>query len=366
MITGYNNDIKHRGTIFHVQTEDKGEASAWIESLIYTGGRILARKRATYKQLLEEGADKPAIAKLMERQHRLMIRQIREGRFDEETSDGVPQGAQPPAEDDPDIHTTRMQQQAEAMFAPSGATGTPPSDVLEREAAAARAAVDGEAEGTDERKVAAPAAASTVTESAPDAATPEAAEAPSEDAPVGATEQAEAPVEVAGAPAAGPPAPETPPPSEEPAAAAASSEAPAEAAPESGEVEVEEDDDDVELEVGPAPTLDQVIFDYLSSVAQEESLVLLMDESPALASGTTTRMDLGTHASRSGKPIAKASIAVRMISKTGGPVTLAEGVTDEEGTLQLVVDVPEVERDSAALIITAASSIGNAEIKHLL
>ena len=24
MITGFNNDIKHRGSVFHVQTEDKG------------------------------------------------------------------------------------------------------------------------------------------------------------------------------------------------------------------------------------------------------------------------------------------------------------------------------------------------------
>jgi hypothetical protein len=122
--------------------------------------------------------------------------------------------------------------------------------------------------------------------------------------------------------------------------------------------------------VGPedaaTPTLDQVIFDYLASVALEESLVLLMDESPALASATTTQMDLGTHASRSGKPIAGAQIAVRMISKTGGPITLAEGTTDAEGTLQLIVEVPQVPPESAALIITAASSIGSAEIKHLL
>ena len=109
-----------------------------------------------------------------------------------------------------------------------------------------------------------------------------------------------------------------------------------------------------------------MIFDYLSSVAKEESLVLLMDESPALASGVRTRMDLGTHASRSGKPVARAQVAVRMISKIGGPVTLAEGETKEDGTLSLLVDVPEVPEDSAALIITAASRIGNAEIKHLL
>jgi hypothetical protein len=286
MITGFNNDIKHRGVVYHVQTEDKGEASAWIESLIYIGGRILARKRATYKQLLDEGADRPAIAKLMERQHRLMIQQIREGRFDDEGAAGGRPPETPVVPDDSDIATARMQQQARAMFGPP----TDDADLLEDFAA-------GEA-ALQER---------------PDRKIPAAADRPAE----------------------------------QPAAAVSPEEA-------------------VGPEDAATPTLDQVIFDYLASVALEECLVLLMDESPALASATPTQMDLGTHASRSGKPIAGAQIAVRMISKTGGPITLAEGTTDAEGTLQLIVEVPQVPPESAALIITAASSIGSAEIKHLL
>jgi hypothetical protein len=281
MITGFNNDIEYSGSVYHVQTEDKGEASAWIESLIYLGGRILARKRVTYKQLLEQGANRPAIAKLMERQHRLMIRQVRDGRFDEGAKPAAgADGEATPPEKDSGIATARMQQQARALFGPEEAGGAsaeapPPGAELDEGAAEAR-----------------------------EAATPW--------------------------------------------------EGPAASAPRPQET----------AEGGP--TLDQVIFDYLSTVAKEESLVLLMDESPALASATTTRMDLGTHASRSGKPVADAQISVRMISKIGGPVTLAEGKTSEDGTLSLVVEVPEVPEDSAALIISAASRIGNAEIKHLL
>lgn len=275
MITGFNNDIKHRGCVFHVQTEDKGEARAWIESLIYVGGKILARQRVTYEELLEDGADKRAIAKLMERQHRLMIEQIREGRFDDEGSKSseLAAPAQPERQDDSGIATARMQQQVEELFA-------------QEKASAAE----------------------------PEASTPSAVEPPADSAP----------------PSESAPAPSTPSESE------------------------------------PSPTLDQIIFDYLSSVAEEESLVLLMDESPALAIATTTRIDLGAHASRSGRPVSDATIAVRMISKTGEPVTLAEGTTGSEGTLQLVVEVPEVPSDSSALIITAASSIGTAEIKRLL
>ena len=119
-------------------------------------------------------------------------------------------------------------------------------------------------------------------------------------------------------------------------------------------------------EVGPIPSLDQVIFDYLKSAAAEESLVLLMDEAPALESGATSHLELKTHASRSGRPIEGAKISVRMISTTAQPQTLAQGISNGEGTLNLTVEVPVVEPMSAALIVTAKSAVGSAEIKHLL
>ncbi|MGH9363590.1 MAG: hypothetical protein ACRD2T_16900, partial [Thermoanaerobaculia bacterium] len=82
MITGYNTDIRHREVVFHVQTEDKGEQIASVESLVYIGGRVLARRQVTYRALLARGEGRSAIARLMDRQHRLMISQIRGGRFD--------------------------------------------------------------------------------------------------------------------------------------------------------------------------------------------------------------------------------------------------------------------------------------------
>ena len=71
MITGYNTDVPHSGVVFHVQTEDKGIASAFIESLVYVGGQILAKKRTSYKSALEAGDSKKQIVELMDRQHRL-------------------------------------------------------------------------------------------------------------------------------------------------------------------------------------------------------------------------------------------------------------------------------------------------------
>ena len=34
MITGFNTDVRHNNRVFHIQTEDKGDASPEIESLV--------------------------------------------------------------------------------------------------------------------------------------------------------------------------------------------------------------------------------------------------------------------------------------------------------------------------------------------
>ena len=82
MITGYNTDVKHKNRVFHIQTEDKGESSPTIESLVYVGGQILATRKTSYADVVKSGRDDKAIQELMEQQHRTMIAAIQRGRFD--------------------------------------------------------------------------------------------------------------------------------------------------------------------------------------------------------------------------------------------------------------------------------------------
>ena len=82
MITGYNTDVKHNSRVFHIQTEDKGEQSPYIESLVYVGGQILATRKTSYAEVVKVGRDDKAIQELMEQQHRTMIAAIQRGRFD--------------------------------------------------------------------------------------------------------------------------------------------------------------------------------------------------------------------------------------------------------------------------------------------
>ena len=81
VITGFNTDVKYKGVVYHVQTEDKGTANPLIETLIYKGGEILGSRRLPYADLVTRG-DEAAITKLMEDQHKGMIMEVKRGRFD--------------------------------------------------------------------------------------------------------------------------------------------------------------------------------------------------------------------------------------------------------------------------------------------
>jgi hypothetical protein len=83
VITGFNTDIKHGGTTYHVQTEDKGLDSPLILSLVYVGGAIIASKRTRYEDLVSKGFDEKELTERLQRQHKLIIAAIKAGRIDD-------------------------------------------------------------------------------------------------------------------------------------------------------------------------------------------------------------------------------------------------------------------------------------------
>ncbi|HEX7552612.1 MAG TPA: hypothetical protein VF378_03600 [Geothrix sp.] len=83
MITGYNTDVRHGNRVFHVQTEDKGVTNPKIETLIYVGGEILDSYRSSYDDLLANPpVGETAIQGRMDEQHRAVIRDIKNGKYD--------------------------------------------------------------------------------------------------------------------------------------------------------------------------------------------------------------------------------------------------------------------------------------------
>ena len=113
-------------------------------------------------------------------------------------------------------------------------------------------------------------------------------------------------------------------------------------------------------------SLDEVILEYLTTEAQQESLVLMLDEGADLAFGETSAVSVRTTTSKSGEAVQDAEVVFKLISTVAEPKVLAKGRTDDSGLLNLELTMPEVDRGNAALIITASSTIGQAELKYLL
>lgn len=121
-------------------------------------------------------------------------------------------------------------------------------------------------------------------------------------------------------------------------------------------------DDDFDAE----RTLDQVILEYLTNEADQEQLLLTLDGDDSVRLGTGARFTVRTTSSKTGQGVAGARIHVRMISTVDDPRVLTSGQTGPDGSVALTFDIPKLERGTAALIVSAVSDIGDAEIKHLL
>jgi hypothetical protein len=79
---GYDTRVDYRGEAYIVQTQDKGRSAQYIESLIYKAGRLLTTKRAFYTAFLDLPDAGDRIERMMEEQHKTILGQIVEGRYD--------------------------------------------------------------------------------------------------------------------------------------------------------------------------------------------------------------------------------------------------------------------------------------------
>lgn len=83
MVTGFNHNIKHKGQIFHVQTEDSGVDNPHIITHLFVGGNILASKKSSYADIVHADNLEEAVRTMMEDQHKEMLRSLISGAYDE-------------------------------------------------------------------------------------------------------------------------------------------------------------------------------------------------------------------------------------------------------------------------------------------
>ncbi len=83
MVVGFNHNIKHKGKMYHIQTEDSGLENPHLITHLFVGGNILASKKTSYADIV--GADNLAavVRELMEEQHKEMLRNLINGVYDD-------------------------------------------------------------------------------------------------------------------------------------------------------------------------------------------------------------------------------------------------------------------------------------------
>ncbi len=82
MLSGFNTNFRHRGVLFHVQTEDSGRSNPHVITHLFRGGNILASEKRAYADRLEAEDLDDVVRELMEEQHKKMLRALSRGDHD--------------------------------------------------------------------------------------------------------------------------------------------------------------------------------------------------------------------------------------------------------------------------------------------
>lgn len=122
-LLGFNNNVKHKGRVFHVQTEDSGVRHPHVITHLFAdGGRILKTLKTSYAEHLNEANLRDIVHQLMKDQHKAMFVALRDGQFDHifEEKDAAAQAAAAAAQ----------AAQAAAAAAPPASVAAPVSGIV--------------------------------------------------------------------------------------------------------------------------------------------------------------------------------------------------------------------------------------------
>jgi hypothetical protein len=130
-ILGYNHNVRYRGLVFHVQTEDSGVLSPHLFTHLFYEGVIVSTRKLIY----DAGASEDAIKSLMQAQHKAVLKDLKLRAFDDKIDLylGNAPGLEPRRGDrasQPSVPTAVDAAPTEAMAAPEAISGpepTPPS-----------------------------------------------------------------------------------------------------------------------------------------------------------------------------------------------------------------------------------------------
>ena len=82
MVVGFNHNIRYKGEVFHVQTEDSGINNPFITTLLYRDGTIIASQKTSYADIVKVEMLGKVVEDIMKEQHKDILRRLKAGEFD--------------------------------------------------------------------------------------------------------------------------------------------------------------------------------------------------------------------------------------------------------------------------------------------
>ncbi len=96
-LLGYNTNVRHKGKVFHIQTEDSGVAKPHVITHLFAdGGRIIKSVKSSYADRLDTPDLQAQVKKLMQDQHKAMFIALRDGVYDDQAEVTRRRPAPPP------------------------------------------------------------------------------------------------------------------------------------------------------------------------------------------------------------------------------------------------------------------------------
>src|SRR5690242_7019229 len=95
-LVGYNTNVRHKGKLYHIQTEDSGVNHPHVITHLFAdGGRIIASRKTGYSEHLGAKDLQSIVKKLMQDQHKAMFIELRDCVYDDPHDAHDPHDAQP-------------------------------------------------------------------------------------------------------------------------------------------------------------------------------------------------------------------------------------------------------------------------------
>lgn len=86
MLSGFNHNLRYKGKVYHIQTEDGGRDNPQIITHVFLGGVILGTVRKSYEDILDKPDWQDALRDRMKAQQLEEIRKLFSGAFEDESS----------------------------------------------------------------------------------------------------------------------------------------------------------------------------------------------------------------------------------------------------------------------------------------